>query len=149
MSDNATTPDAETPMVDVKERTFPIQRNYSRKPFKPYPLRIPWSVAELAYSVYAGRYGTSQSLERLAERGGFGDGEMDEFLPDWRDRCDTIAELRRQLAALREQNEKLTSACQQAREALAGTYAVVDWPANGESAEDAAIRAIDAVLPHP
>jgi hypothetical protein len=55
-------------------------------------------VAERAYSVYAGKYGTSQSLARLAERGGFAPGEMDEFLPGWREDCAAITDLRRQLA---------------------------------------------------
>ena len=48
---------------------------------------IPWAVAELAYISYAQRSGSSQSLERLAERGGFGVEELDVLLPDWRDRC--------------------------------------------------------------
>jgi hypothetical protein len=38
---------------------------------------IPWSAAEIAYAEYALRYGRQQSLERLAERGGFG---RDEFI---------------------------------------------------------------------
>jgi len=46
---------------------------------------IPWPVAELAYDVYSSRFGTSQTLERLAERGGFGACEMDALLPGWRD----------------------------------------------------------------
>jgi hypothetical protein len=82
------------------DRTFPIQ---TERGAKPHPLRIPWSVAELAYSVYAAEYGRGQSLERLAQRGGFGPGEMDLFLPDWRERCDEIVRLRAENAALREQ----------------------------------------------
>jgi hypothetical protein len=81
-------------------RTFPIQ---TQRGAKPHPLLIPWSVAELAYSVYAGRYGRDQSLKRLAERGGFGPNEMDMFLPDWRARCDEIVRLRAENAALRAQ----------------------------------------------
>lgn len=70
---------------------FPIQ---SRRGAPPHPTRIPWEVADLAYSVYRERYGSSQSLERLAERGGFGPGEMDEFLPDWRARASRYEALR-------------------------------------------------------
>jgi len=33
---------------------------------------IPWSLAEALYAGYSARHGTSQSLERLHERGGFG-----------------------------------------------------------------------------
>lgn len=36
------------------------------------PRSIEWAVAEKIYVVYAALYGRSQSLERLAERGGFG-----------------------------------------------------------------------------
>lgn len=79
------------------EKQFPIQRSYS-KSVTAYRLLIPWSVAELAYSVYASRYGNGQTLERLAERGGFGPEEMDDLLPGWRERCDELASLRAQLA---------------------------------------------------
>lgn len=87
----------------MSDRTFPIQRHYptqgGNKPLpRPYPTQIPWSVAELAYSVYRNRYGDSQSLERLAQRGGFGPFEMDDFLPDWRERSE-IATLRGEQAA--------------------------------------------------
>jgi hypothetical protein len=44
------------------ERRFPIQNTGT----------VPWRFAERAYVSYARRYGTGQSLERLAERGGFG-----------------------------------------------------------------------------
>ena len=43
------------------------------------------AVAERAYEVYAARYGRSQSLDRLCERGGFGTGELDMFAPGWRE----------------------------------------------------------------
>ncbi len=78
----------------VEERTFPIQ---FQRGAAPHPLRVPWAVAELAYSVYAGRYGWDQSLERLAARGGFAPSEMDEFLPDWRGLAARAAALRRAL----------------------------------------------------
>lgn len=78
------------------ERMFPIQ---TERGAKPHPVRIPWSIAERAYSVYAARYGGGQSLERLAERGGFGPSEMDMFLPGWRDEVSEVARLRADLAA--------------------------------------------------
>ena len=70
-----------------KDRMFPVQK--SRRYGKPHPTSIPWSVAELAYS----QYHHDQSLERLAERGGFGPGEMDMYCPDWIERCDRITKL--------------------------------------------------------
>ena len=68
----------------AEARTFPIQ---SERAAKPHPTRIPWWLADLAYSVYRARFGSGQSLERLAERGGFHPSEMDEYVPDWRDRA--------------------------------------------------------------
>src|SRR4030066_350846 len=57
------------------EPMFPISTS---DPYpKPHPVQIPWSMAELAYSAYAEKFGKGQSLERLAERGGFGPAEMD------------------------------------------------------------------------
>jgi len=84
-------------------RMFPIQSDH--RVTKPHPTSIPWSVADLAYSIYAAQYGRSQSLERLAERGGFGAGEMDMFLPDWRDRCSEVAALKAELAEAVSENE--------------------------------------------
>ena len=37
---------------------------------------IPWWLAEEVYAEYSKRYGTSQSLETLNSRGGFGRGEV-------------------------------------------------------------------------
>lgn len=53
----------------MPEKQFPIQpafRGYS----------VPWSLAEEAYATYAKHYGTAQSLEKLAERHGFGGMEF-------------------------------------------------------------------------
>ena len=72
------------------EKMFPIQ---TQRGAVPHPLSIPWSIAELAYSVYAANYGKGQSLEYLAQRGGFGPGEMDMFLPGWREMCSEINRL--------------------------------------------------------
>ena len=45
---------------------------------------MPWSVGVAAWERYAARYGCDQSVERIAERGGFGFGEMHMFLgPGW------------------------------------------------------------------
>ena len=63
-------------------RTAPFQReNYKIV----YPsTRITWEAHLEAYKSYSRRYGTSQSAERIAERGGFGEEELDDFYPDWR-----------------------------------------------------------------
>jgi hypothetical protein len=50
-----------------------VEKNSAKKMF---PIQqstpIPWHLAQRAYDTYAKCFGTSQSLERLAERGGFG-----------------------------------------------------------------------------
>jgi hypothetical protein len=77
---------------------FPLQTE--RPPVKPGPLQIPWSIAEKAYGAYAAQYGRQQTLERLAQRGGFGWSEMDMLYPPWRDEVDELAKLRARVAEL-------------------------------------------------
>lgn len=85
------------PPADAGARWFPIQ---TERGAKPHPLKVPWSVAERAYSVYAAKNGTSQSLEVLARRGGFAPSEMDVLYPQWREAADAGAPpLREALAA--------------------------------------------------
>ena len=86
------------------ERTFPLQ---VCKDIEPGPKHIPWSIAEKAYGVYVGKYGRCQSLERLAERGGFGWDEMDNLYPKWRAEVGEISELKSELAKAREEVERL------------------------------------------
>jgi len=52
-------------------RAFPIQIHPAQTPDS-----VPWPVAEEAYTEYAAQYGSLQTLERLAERGGFGASEI-------------------------------------------------------------------------
>lgn len=64
------------------ERRFPIQAPPDTAVRYIYPQfrSCSWALAERAYAIYAERYGTGQSLERMAERGGFGSLEMIELL---------------------------------------------------------------------
>lgn len=75
-------------------KRFPIQWEYDRDNKAETGCRmayfpagsVPWEVAEKAYAKYSALYGTSQSLERLAERAGFGHWEMDDLHgPGWRE----------------------------------------------------------------
>ena len=50
--------------------------------------------AEKAYNLYVAHCGRSQSLERIAERGGFSPSEMDEQFPGWREEVSEILQLR-------------------------------------------------------
>lgn len=75
-------------------KEFPLQ---TQRDCPPGPRQIPWSVAEKAYGEYSRLYGSGQSLERLAERGGFGWGEMDKLYPAWRKEIDEICVLKNAL----------------------------------------------------
>jgi hypothetical protein len=44
------------------------------------PGTISWTEHEEAWAAYAAKYGRSQSAERIAQRGGFGFGELRELL---------------------------------------------------------------------
>ncbi|MFA5132906.1 MAG: hypothetical protein WC444_06295 [Candidatus Paceibacterota bacterium] len=65
-------------------RPFPIQGGVFRqpdgevrRPVERYlPCTIPWWLAEEAYKLYVKEGGRGQTLERLAERGGFGREEL-------------------------------------------------------------------------
>lgn len=62
---------------DKSTRPFPIQSDgFVRGKGSTQSSQIPWWLAEIAYEYYASQYGTDQSLERLAERGGFGREEL-------------------------------------------------------------------------
>ena len=63
----------------VQGRPKSIRRARAEKPGDP-PGTISWEEHEEAYRDYARRYGTSQSAERLAERGGFGYDELVDHL---------------------------------------------------------------------
>ena len=68
---------------------------------------VPWSVAERIYEAYAKKYGTSQSLERLAERGGFYPEEADALYPQWREEAEEVLRLRTRVAELESRQEKI------------------------------------------
>lgn len=65
-------------MADDDTRPFPIQSEWNSKGAwgRAAESTIPWWLAEIAYRRYSARFGNSQSLERLAERGGFGRLEL-------------------------------------------------------------------------
>ena len=47
------------------------------------------NLAVEAYAVYSRKYGSYQSLQRIGERGGFYEEELDEYAPGWRERLKT------------------------------------------------------------
>ena len=53
----------------MSDKMFPIQGQGRKAGTRWY---VSWKMAEEAYEVYKFHYGSDQSLERLAKRGGFG-----------------------------------------------------------------------------
>lgn len=81
----------------VAEKIAPVQR---------WPAGIPWSLHLEAYAAYCKKWGPQPALIDLEGRncrGGFGIGELDEFIPGWRERTSEIAQLRAEVARLKEQ----------------------------------------------
>lgn len=71
----------EEKLKDSDIRPFPIQGEWSsKKEDREEPCTVPWWLAEIAYEYYSDRFGTDQSLQRLAERGGFGRAELVAFI---------------------------------------------------------------------
>lgn len=68
-------------MDESDNRPFPIQGEYGTGPWgRQNKCTIPWWLAAEAYEHYAALYGRTQSLERIAERGGFGRKELIDML---------------------------------------------------------------------
>ncbi len=66
-----------------ENRPFPIQQDTNwdldrnhRPVVSNQGCTIPWWLAEVAYKEYVNKFGDTQSLERLAERGGFGRSKL-------------------------------------------------------------------------
>lgn len=114
------------------EKMFPLQAGYRDAKSAPHPLQIPWSVAEKAYCEYARQYGRGQSLERLAERGGFDGAEMDMLYPPWRDEVSQLTTLRQRAEAAERRVAELEGAvrvmaeeCQAWNECPAGDWSTM------------------------
>ena len=56
----------------MTKRKFPLQTSDLIKGCYKGKAEVDWDIAKIAYTEYALQFGTQQSLERLAERGGFG-----------------------------------------------------------------------------
>lgn len=83
--------------LEPKEKIAPVQG---------YSPGIPWSLHLEAYEVYCKKYGKQDAmidLEGKNCRGGFHVGELDEFIPGWRDRVSEITKLKARVAELEAQ----------------------------------------------
>lgn len=72
-----------------------------RAPVQGYAAGIPWSMHLRAYDAYCKEYGRQQALIEGDCRGGFGVGELDVFIPGWRDELSRLAHLEAENARLR------------------------------------------------
>lgn len=97
------------------ERLFPLQTSYPDKA-APGPLSIPWAIAEKAYSAYVQKHGRGQTLERLAERGGFSWCEMDILYPPWRDETDALKIAEARVRELETERDRLARALERLSE---------------------------------
>lgn len=61
---------------------------------------FPWYIAEKAYAKYVELYGRGQSLETLAQRGGFYQQELDALTPGWRNEVSELEVLKKEKASL-------------------------------------------------
>lgn len=75
-----------------------------RAPVQGYPGGIPWAIHLEAYEVYCKRWGAQPALIDLEGRncrGGFSTGELDDFIPGWRDRVAEFGLLKAEVSKLR------------------------------------------------
>ena len=45
---------------------------------------VPWYIADRAWRAYDAEYRCGQTAERLSQRGGFSEGELNTYYPEWR-----------------------------------------------------------------
>jgi hypothetical protein len=87
----------------IDEISKKIPKKEKMAPVQGYPGGIPWAIHLEAYEVYCKRYGKQEALidlEGKGCRGGFGTGELDMFIPGWRDRVAEFGKMKARIAEL-------------------------------------------------
>lgn len=130
--------------ADILRDAYSPEHRDKIAPVQGYGAGIPWSMHLEAYDAYSKKWSPQPALIDLKERGcrgGFSTGELDMFIPGWRDRVGEIAELRARLAAA----EALLT---QERELVTKVEAAIkEWAYQTACAhEDKVMRAGDAVV---
>lgn len=82
-----------------------------RAPVQGFSAGIPWDMHLRAYDAYCKKWSPQEALIEGGCRGGFSTGELDEFIPGWRDELSVRI-------AQRERITTLQSQCARMREAL-------------------------------
>jgi hypothetical protein len=81
--------------MNLLDAQTPKYKEAIREHFKRFPMQagqgcpgptIDWQAAEEIYKMYSKLYGTSQSLEMLADRGGFGWSEVEIITKEYKKR---------------------------------------------------------------
>lgn len=88
--------DKSKPVMKLTDLTWPDGRP-KIAPVQGYQQGIPWSLHLKAYNAYCKQHGEQKALidlEGRGCRGGFGTGELDDFVPGWRDEVEELAQLR-------------------------------------------------------
>lgn len=80
-------------------------------PVQGYVQGIPWDMHLEAYNAYCKRYGAQQALIEGDCRGGFGVGELDMFIPGWREKLSLVGKLNAEIESLRKQVEEIKELC--------------------------------------
>ena len=89
-------------MTDTESQTV---ADGKRAPVQGFSAGIPWEMHLRAYDAYCKRHGAQPALIDLEGRncrGGFGTGELDMFIPGWRDELSELARLRATVEELRD-----------------------------------------------
>lgn len=84
----------DSPLVPQTEKRAPVQG---------FSAGIPWAMHLRAYDVYCKKWGKQDALIDLAGkncRGGFSVGELDDFIPGWRDELSELTAARATIARL-------------------------------------------------
>lgn len=76
-------------------------------PVQGYTPGIPWSMHLRAYDVYCKKFRSQPALIEGGCRGGFGVGELDMFIPGWREELSELHQLRKEVAAARAEGERI------------------------------------------
>jgi hypothetical protein len=67
-------------------------------PVQGYPGGIPWAIHMEAYEVYSKRWAPQQAMIEGGCRGGFSTGELDSFIPGWRERVGEFTKMKNRIA---------------------------------------------------
>jgi hypothetical protein len=100
-------------MSDVSETPCPhcgCPPGEKLAPVQGYQPGIPWSMHLRAYDAYCKRYGPQKALIEGWCRGGFATGELDMFIPGWREEVAVLSQLQAALHAAEAREEKLREA---------------------------------------